>query len=73
MARCICRRQRPVRCRHPKTAFKAFLSVIPLDLFALIRSRSMGGEFLDGTPAFAMMQCNIATVNSVARPLCRNP
>jgi len=27
---------------------QAFLSMIPLDLFALIRSRSAGGEFLDG-------------------------
>jgi hypothetical protein len=27
---------------------QAFLPVIPLDLFALIRSRSTGGEFLDG-------------------------
>ncbi|HEY6394262.1 MAG TPA: hypothetical protein VIX12_02520 [Candidatus Binataceae bacterium] len=27
---------------------QAFLSVIPLDLFALIRSRSTGGEFRDG-------------------------
>jgi hypothetical protein len=27
---------------------QAFLSVISLDLFALIRSRSTGSEFLDG-------------------------
>jgi hypothetical protein len=27
---------------------QAFLSVIPLDLFALLRSRSTGAAFLDG-------------------------
>ena len=43
---------------------QAFLSVIPLDLFALIRSRSTGAAFLDQfPPALRMMQCNIAAVN----------
>jgi hypothetical protein len=55
MVRRICRRQRrdPVGA-DTQNRLQAFLSVIPLDLFALLRSRSTGGQFLNGIRSLSL-------------------
>jgi hypothetical protein len=53
----------------PQNRLQAFLSVISLDLFALLRSRSTGTKnFCDIRPV-PMMQCNITAVNNASRQL----
>jgi hypothetical protein len=50
--------------RDTQNRLQAFLLVIPLALFALLRSRSTSGSFFQRSmPVSGMMQCNIAAVN----------
>jgi len=53
----------------PQNRLQAFLSVIPLDLFALLRSRSTGAANLYDIRPVPMMQCTIAAVNNASRQL----
>jgi hypothetical protein len=53
----------------PQNRLQAFLSVISLDLFALLRSRSTGTKNLYDIRPVPMMQCNIVAVNNASRQL----